>query len=751
MNVTQTKRRQSQGLPPRDEQIMDVPLNEPPQCSNSRNDMSARAVRILLVEDSPSDADLLQETLQATGADHYDFTRVERLGDALALLRAERFDVLLLDLSLPDSFGPDTYRRARREAPALPIVVLTGASGAMLGIEAIREGIQDYLAKGQADGLQIARSIRYAIERERAEKAARDNGRRAELLATTASRLLASEAPQQIVEDLCREVMAFLDCHVFFNFLVDEPSGRLHLNACAGVSIAERRQVEWLDVDAAVCGCVARTGKPLVVENIAASPDPRTELVKSLGVQAYCCHPLAARDRLLGTLSFGTRSRACFHPDEVALIKGVASLVAVAMERIRHEQALKKLAETLELRVAERTVDLRNTVGRLQDEIDERTRAERALRKSQAQLRRSESRFRLVAENVTDIVWTGTIGGVRGPLSVAAEKHDLLDPALLLDQWRYTFISPSVERALGYTSDEMMRLTPKEFLTEASCATLARMLSEELDAERAGNSDPHRQRTVELTHLTKSGESRCCEVTMAYLRGEDGRIVGMVGSTRDVTRRKDLEREISAAVVHEQMQIGQELHDGLGQELLGLGLMAKCLAKTLEAEGHAEAESARDLFGVAMDANDRVRTLIKGIRPVEVTAGGLAAALEDLATRTQRLSGLQCTFECRDAVEVQDSHAASQLFHIAQEAVRNAVKHSGAKRIAIGLAADGPQLKLWVEDHGLGLPTDADTAEGMGLRIMRYRAALIAGTLVVEPGSDGGTRVSCFLRLEHLR
>ena len=127
-------------------------------------------IDILLVEDSPSDADVLQQTLEQAGAGHFRFTWVERLSDALVRLREEAFDVLLLDLSLPDSSGPETFRRAQKAAPGLPIVVLTGTKDESVGLAAVREGVQDYLVKGQADGPQIARAIRYAIGRAHAEE-----------------------------------------------------------------------------------------------------------------------------------------------------------------------------------------------------------------------------------------------------------------------------------------------------------------------------------------------------------------------------------------------------------------------------------------------------------------------------------------------------------------------------------------------------------------------------------------------------
>jgi signal transduction histidine kinase len=130
--------------------------------------MNAVAVKILLVEDSSSDAALLQESLLQSGGG-FEFILAESWGEAAARLAEQHFDVLLLDLSLPDTTGRDTFVRARIAAPQLPIVVLTGQADEAVGLEAVRSGIQDYLIKGQAFGRQTARAIRYAIERKQAE------------------------------------------------------------------------------------------------------------------------------------------------------------------------------------------------------------------------------------------------------------------------------------------------------------------------------------------------------------------------------------------------------------------------------------------------------------------------------------------------------------------------------------------------------------------------------------------------------
>jgi signal transduction histidine kinase len=133
--------------------------------------MEEAVVRILLVEDSPSDAALLQEALTGDGNGEFSFTLAETWAEAAAQLKATTFDVLLLDLSLPDSSGRQTFVQARAEAPHLPIVVLTGQADESVGLEAVRHGVQDYLIKGQAFGRQTARAIRYAVERKRVEDA----------------------------------------------------------------------------------------------------------------------------------------------------------------------------------------------------------------------------------------------------------------------------------------------------------------------------------------------------------------------------------------------------------------------------------------------------------------------------------------------------------------------------------------------------------------------------------------------------
>ena len=144
-----------------------------------------------------------------------------------------------------------------------------------------------------------------------------------------------SKTPQVIVEDLCHKVMDHLNCHVFFNFLIDGDRNCLRLNAYAGIPEETARQIHFLDYGVAVCGCAARDACRIVAENIPTTPDIRTDLVRSFGITAYACHPLFAQGQVIGTLSFGTRSRLTFTEEELSLMKTVADQVATAMERIQ--------------------------------------------------------------------------------------------------------------------------------------------------------------------------------------------------------------------------------------------------------------------------------------------------------------------------------------------------------------------------------------------------------------------------------
>jgi PAS domain S-box-containing protein len=232
-----------------------------------------------------------------------------------------------------------------------------------------------------------------------------------------------------------------------------------------------------------------------------------------------------------------------------------------------------------------------------------------------------------------------------------------------------------------------------------------------------------------------------------FYYNESGEAVRFLGVGFDITRRKALEREaqqreVLAVAAHEQQRIGQELHDGVGQELTGLGLMAQSLSQRLP-EAAAEKRIAVRLLAGLDSLHHKVRELSRGLIPVHVDSRGLSAAFDDLAARTTEASGISVTAECPDQVELPDHATATELFYIAREAVSNALRHGRPRNIRLTLLTEPDGLRLRIKDDGIGFPDRLQETDGLGLRIMQHRAGLIGGVLQFGPSQGGGTVVTC--------
>lgn len=221
---------------------------------------------------------------------------------------------------------------------------------------------------------------------------------------------------------------------------------------------------------------------------------------------------------------------------------------------------------------------------------------------------------------------------------------------------------------------------------------------------------------------------------------------------QDVSERKQLERAILQAVNREQYRIGNDLHDGLGQELTGIALMLRGLAGRLTGEYPPILPEIEGITRLVNSAIESTRALARGLSPVNLERGGLQDALESLAMHATELYGVPTVFTHRlPGNRALNPELANHLYRIAQEAVRNAVRHGQAQAIRLHLSAVRAKVRLAITDDGIGLPAEAMDATGMGLKIMRYRARILGGEVSFEAAEPKGTRIVCECPFEAAR
>src|SRR5262249_2269362 len=209
--------------------------------------------------------------------------------------------------------------------------------------------------------------------------------------------------------------------------------------------------------------------------------------------------------------------------------------------------------------------------------------------------------------------------------------------------------------------------------------------------------------SYESDWTTSQGVRRVISWSSTLLTGGLGALEYVILTGIDVTEAKHLERTILEISGREQRRIGRDLHDGLGQHLTGVAFMCKVLEQRLRDKSIPEAVEAAKIVALVNQAIDKTRELSRGPLPVLADARGLMAVLERLSLEIDDLFHISCRFECEQPVLIHQSDVATHLYHIAQEAVNNAVKHGHPKHILIRLEG-GERSCLSIDDDGLGMP-----------------------------------------------
>jgi PAS domain S-box-containing protein len=527
-------------------------------------------------------------------------------------------------------------------------------------------------------------------ERKRTEEALRESLRRFELLTGVAGDLLLTPDPQELVEGLCRRVMDHLDCHAFFNFLADEKAGRLHLNACAGISEEEARRIEWLDYGVAVCGCSARDGCRIVAENIETTPDPRTELVKSYGIRAYACHPLQGADgKVIGALSFGTRTRDTFSGDDLLLMKAVTDQVAVAMIRVKAHETLRESEEKY-----------------------------RGLFKSSrdAIMTLEPPSWRFTSGNPATV----RMFGAKEDAELTSKQPWVWSPERQPDG------RPSMDKAM-----EMIETAMREG-------------SHFFEWTHRRTDGAEFQADVLLTRVEQRGKA----ILQATVRDITERKQAEEALRKSGEQLRALAERLQAVREEERIQLAREVHDQVGQALTSLNLDVAWLGERLARPGLAAAhrllagrlEAMSTLLAQTMGTVQRISS---DLRPGMLDDLGLSAAIEWQAEEFATRTGLTCEAHCSPLSRDAGPKCSTAMFRILQELLTNVVRHAQARRVDVELREHAGALILEVRDDGRGIAEEQiHAAKSLGLLGIQERAQAVAGAVEIRGQPGRGTRVT---------
>jgi PAS domain S-box-containing protein len=374
-------------------------------------------------------------------------------------------------------------------------------------------------------------------------------------------------------------------------------------------------------------------------------------------------------------------------------------------------------------------------------------------RKSEQALRESEEHFRLLVDGARDYAMF------------------LLDPKNVI-----TFWNAGAERVFGWTQKEAIGKSGATIFTpeDRRKGEVEKEIQTALSEGRA----PDRR-----FHLRKDGSRFWNDGVLMRLDDQGGKLRGFAKVSRDATDqrrvedelahardeleqrvlertrelvamnnelertmadRQQLERELLEISEREKRRIGEDLHDMVCQELTATALFLKSTAQRIARDSAA---AAKTLEESAQTVNRNVviaRELAGGLQAIELAASGLKNALQNLAAQASQNTGIKCHFKSARGVRLPDDAAALHLYRVAQEAVNNAIKHSGAKNILISLDRDTKHTCVSVQDDGKGF-TVRKRSKGLGLHMMRYRANALGGQLKIERRKRGGMDITCVI------
>lgn len=511
----------------------------------------------------------------------------------------------------------------------------------------------------------------------------RKNERRLTILNSISSILWGSLELEGLLRKATSLVSELMEVEVTLIFSLDEERKELVLVGHEGVSDEFARAVDRARVGEGLFGEVAKTGEPVIVEDLNLESDQTGPEFKKMQIRVQLIVPLVHRDRVTGVVCAAMRRPRQFTPEDVELLAAVGVQIAMAMDNARLYERERFAARRLAV---------------------------------------SERNFRRLFENASDAIWT----------------HDLAGNIIVANK--------AAEIMTGYSIEELTRMSVTSFLSPDS-HQLANTMRRKLFL-REPTEQPYEQ------HIIKRDGTEAILMLTSSLLTEDERPIGFQHMARDVTQEKWMQdslryyvQQIGHAQEEERKRIARDLHDDTAQELYALHRQVDNFLRS-------SADLPEHLAVFLKDSGQQIKKVLQGVRqfgqdlrPPMLEDLGLPATLRWLLAEVSKRSGIdtQLNIEGTERRLAPDTELA--IFRIAQEAVRNAEKHSKASSLKVAVRFDDDRVAIKVNDDGVGFepPERVDELSSdkkLGLVGMQERAKLLGGhlDLVSKPGK--GTSVT---------
>ncbi|MEA3339417.1 MAG: GAF domain-containing protein [Chloroflexota bacterium] len=676
--------------------------------------------KILIVDDDPQIYKLLSHSFSSQ---RYEITSAHDGFQALELIKAERFDILLLDLMLPGPGGIDILKHIHERQIGTKVIVLTAHASLESTIEALQLGAYDYVTKPfQIKALRS--TVKRAVEKQRLET------KLAAIHDLSREMTLSLDVNQvtEAVLDIVERVLEFDICGVS---LIDEEQGDLYMLAGRGAEQDVPCRLP-LNGERGITVAAARSGKTLYVPDV--REDPRYVNVRAT-TRSELAAPLVAQNRVIGVLNIESAKVDAFSPGDAQLVSTLAAQAAIAIENARlFEQAQREIAERehaeKEIKRRHQELTALNTISQAITSTLNQQEILTLIAESSIQLLDVEATSVLLYDENTDDLWFAAASGV-GANRVIGQRLALGqgiagwtaqhgEPALVTD------VSDDPRVFKGFDQEGVF------VIRSALCVPL-RNKGQVIGVLEACNKISGIFTQEDMWLLSSLAAPAVTAI-------ENARLFEQVRAGRE--QLQALSRRLVDVQEATLGRVARELHDETGQALSALLLSLSLLERNAD-DPVAVITRVNELEGLVDRTLENLHRLSMNLRPASLDHLGLVPALEHYVELFSAQHDLVAQFEAVGFGDERLPPAVETAFYrIVQEALTNVARHAQATRLDVLLERRGDKIVILIEDNGVGFDTEGAIKSGrLGLFGIRERAEMLGGALTIESAIGAGTTV----------